>query len=347
MTWWSTPQFSRTQVDRAGSILIADLRSPTDHEWALDVVNNWRASHTFPLNTMQMYLRNKAREVDEVALVAQRIKRLSSIEYKLRVQTGMKLSRMQDIGGCRAVVSDVAAVRRLRELYKASRIKHELVKEDDYISEPKLSGYRSLHRVYRYYSDRTSTYNGLQIEIQMRSQLQHAWATAVETVGTFLQQSLKASRGSDEWLRFFALMGSAVARLESSELVPGTPEPYDVLLGELRDLIARLDVTRRLVAYSNTVRILEQPDIRGARYFLVELRPADGTVKVQVFTRLQLTEATERYLEVERQLTGPGAEAVLVSVESLSLLRRAYPNYFLDTRVFLETLSRVAEEPIG
>jgi|GEM_PF-6315304 len=34
----------------------------------------------------------------------------------------------------------------------------------------------------------------------------------------------------------------------------------------------------------------------------------------------------------------PGAEAVLVSVTSLSSLRYAYPNYFLDTKRFLDSL---------
>ncbi len=338
---WSTPQYSRTQVDRAGSVLIADLRSPTDHDWALEVVNNWRASHSFPLNTMQMYLRGKAKYVDDNALIAQRIKRLSSIAYKLEVQPGMKLSRMQDIGGCRAVVGDLDAVRQLRDCYKSSRIKHPLVKEDDYIVNPKTSGYRGIHRVYRYYSDRSSTYNGLQIEIQMRSQLQHAWATAVETVGTFLQQSLKASRGSDDWLRFFALMGSGIARLENAPLVPGTPSDPAALIHEVEAYLKRLDVFGRLNAYSSTVRILEQPEVKGSHYFLLELRPSEGTVTVEPYTRHQLTEATARYLEVERHLTGPGAEAVLVSVESLSLLRRAYPNYFLDTGVFLNTVREV------
>jgi len=34
----------------------------------------------------------------------------------------------------------------------------------------------------------------------------------------------------------------------------------------------------------------------------------------------------------------PTRDAVLVSVESLSALRRAYPNYFLDTSAFLESV---------
>jgi hypothetical protein len=337
---WETPQYSRSKVDRAGDILINNLRSPTDEEWALYVINNWRASHSFPLNTFQMFLRGRARQVDPSALIAQRVKRLSSIEYKLRMQPGMKLSRMQDIGGCRAVVADVPAVRELRDLYRFSHLKHPLVKEDDYISEPKRSGYRSIHRVYRYASDRSSTYNGLQIEVQMRSQLQHAWATAVETVGTFLQQSLKASQGSDDWLRFFALMGSAVARLENAQLVPDTPTSRTGLIRDLKHYIECLDVDRKLSAYARTIRTLEKPEIRGAHYFLLDLRPSEGTITVTAFPRSELPAATARYLDVERHLTGAGSEAVLVSVESLGLLRRAYPNYFLDTGVFLDTVKR-------
>ena len=43
------------------------------------------------------------------------------------------------------------------------------------------SGYRGVHLIYRYNSDRKTEYNTLLIEMQLRSQLQHAWATAVET----------------------------------------------------------------------------------------------------------------------------------------------------------------------
>ena len=35
-----------------------------------------------------------------------------------------------------------------------------------------------------------------------------------------------------------------------------------------------------------------------------------------------------------------GTDAVLVSVSDVTALRRAYPNYFLDTSVFLETLDK-------
>jgi len=37
---------------------------------------NWRSTHTFPLNTMQMLLRRIAKSVDKTALIAQRLKRV-------------------------------------------------------------------------------------------------------------------------------------------------------------------------------------------------------------------------------------------------------------------------------
>jgi hypothetical protein len=67
-------------------------------------------------------------------------------------------------------------------------------------------------------------YNGLKVEIQIRTTLQHVWATAVETVGTFIQQALKSSQGEAEWLRFFALMATHMALREGRQPVPGTPQ---------------------------------------------------------------------------------------------------------------------------
>ena len=59
------------------------------------------------------------------------------------------------------------------------------------------------------------------------------------------------------------------------------------------------------------------------------------------FSKEQLGEATEIYLEIEKRNESiVGAQAVLVAAESLKALRRAYPNYYLDTQVFLRELGR-------
>jgi len=221
---WVAPAYTRGQVDRAGGTYIADLASREDRELALSVINNWRTSHGFPLNTLQMNLRDVANRYDRDPTIAQRIKRLPSIRHKLERFQKMHLSQMQDLGGCRAVLSSVENVRQVADYYKtSSRMKHKLVREDSYIDQPKPSGYRATHLVYSYFSDKSTTWNGLKIEVQIRSRRQHAWATAVETVGTFTQQALKSSLGAEAWLRFFALMSSAHSLREGTPLVPGTP----------------------------------------------------------------------------------------------------------------------------
>lgn len=338
---WTEPQYSKTKVDRAGKTISSSISLDTELDEALYVVNNWRSSHSFPLNTLQTGLRQRARQVDSDALVAQRIKRLSSIEAKLFRFPTMKLSQMQDIGGCRAVVRTAADVRVLAEAHRTSGMKHKLVRTDDYLSSPQTSGYRGIHLIYRYYSDRSETYNGLQIEVQLRSLLQHAWATAVETVGTFLKQALKSSQGHAEWLRFFALMGSALAMRERTALVAGTPTDRQDLLAALRQKSTELDVERRLEAYGNALQTLEKRGVVDAHFFLLALDPVADTITIHGFRKNELETATTAYLDVERSMNAAtGAEAVLVSVDSIAALKRAYPNYFLDTQAFLLAVRR-------
>jgi putative GTP pyrophosphokinase len=110
------------------------------------------------------------------------MKRAPSIVSKLQRFDGMNLARMQDIGGLRAVLGSVSRVRKLEAMYRNSKFRHVLV----YIAHPKSDGYRGIHLIYRYSNSLAPAYDGLSLELQVRTRLQHAWATAVETMGTFL-----------------------------------------------------------------------------------------------------------------------------------------------------------------
>ena len=80
---------------------------------------------------------------------------------------------MQDLGGCRFIVPTVDEVFAFAEKYKNSRVRHEYKRTYDYINNPKPSGYRSLHLVYKFHSDTKDTYNqNMLIEIQFRTHLQ-------------------------------------------------------------------------------------------------------------------------------------------------------------------------------
>ncbi|HEX6687485.1 MAG TPA: RelA/SpoT domain-containing protein [Solirubrobacterales bacterium] len=344
MATWTEPRHSRSSVDKAGACYIDPKATQADKDKARLVINNWRSSHSFPLNTLQMNLRSNAAQIDVDPTVAQRIKRLPSIRHKLERIPGMKLSRMQDLGGCRAVMSNVEKVTELLNFYRdKAQMKHKLVRQDLYIWEPKESGYRGVHLVYGYHSDKKDTYNDLKIELQLRSQLQHGWATAVETVGTFTEQALKSSMGDEGWLRFFALMSSALALREETPLVPGTPEDPGELIDELREYASQLQVVDRLSAYGAALQHVEQHLKPGAKHtFLLELNLSENVLRVSSYT--DTTIAAMAYSSAERKTEGdPMIDVVLVSADSVASLKRAYPNYFLDTTAFLASLSEAVD----
>jgi ppGpp synthetase/RelA/SpoT-type nucleotidyltranferase len=351
---WAVPQYSKRRVNWAGETLVRwdpdaypEFKDYiADYVTALDIVNNWRASHSFPLNTFTVGLKKRAKYFDPQCIIAQRIKRMSSIEYKLNRFKTMTLSQMQDLGGCRVVLSSVPAATKVLKDYLDSEIKHPLAQCDDYIAEPKDSGYRGIHLIYRYNSDRKATYNSLKIEMQMRTHLQHAWATAVETVGTLQRQALKSSQGDADLLRFFALASSAFAFREGTHPIPGTPGSHYEMVTELRELVKKLDLANRLGAYGQAMRLLANPQhAKGdSHYFLIELNPSQKSVEVTTFKLSESKQANAKYLEVEQKMKeAPGSEAVLVSVESLDAVRRAYPNYFLDTHVFMNLVAQATK----
>jgi ppGpp synthetase/RelA/SpoT-type nucleotidyltranferase len=337
---WAKPGYKKGRVNNAGAILIdKTLNSPETQESALDILNNWRSAHAFPLNTFQIQLRKLAVRVYPKAIIAQRLKRKASILNKLSRFDGMELARMQDIGGCRAVVMGMEAVKTIHSDFKRSKIKHKLVTEKNYIDRPKPSGYRGIHLVYRYKSDKNKTYNGLQIEIQLRTRVQHAWATAVEIIGIFIHHSLKSSIGPDKWLRFFALMSSAFAHDEKAPLVPGTPTTTAELKKEIRKLAKNLRVIQRLTSFGQTLKTIDIRKTKEAHFYLMYLKPMSGELEVKRYKKEESTKAALEYLEIEKSLhEDKGAEAVLVSVDSIEALKSAYPNYYLDTTRFLAYL---------
>ena len=151
------------------------------------------------------YFRKKAFEVDKKAIIVRRLKRTPSILAKLRRESKMKLDRMEDIGGVRIVVSNITAVRLVSDKITSGRTRNVLRRKRDYIDSPKNSGYRGIHLVYRYKGS-VSGYPAHNVEVQIRSIMQHAWATTVEVIGTYTRQGLKASAGDKQWLNFLSLL---------------------------------------------------------------------------------------------------------------------------------------------
>jgi ppGpp synthetase/RelA/SpoT-type nucleotidyltranferase len=114
---WTTPKHPKSTVGKAGERLI-DPKTPEEYGDSLEILSNWRSAHAYPLNSMQMSPRYRAQKINKDAIISQRLKRVQSIKGKLQRSKGMQLHRMQDIGGCRAILPSINEVHILRELMK-------------------------------------------------------------------------------------------------------------------------------------------------------------------------------------------------------------------------------------
>lgn len=336
------PRFQKSDINQAGKILACVSPAVNDWPWAYDVLANWRACHGYPINTFQALLKKKLKEFDKHAIVAQRLKRAPSVISKLQRFSSMKLSQMQDIGGLRAVVATPSRVQKLEADYRESSFKHVLISSKNYINEPKQDGYRSIHLVYRYYSAHAPEYNGLLLELQLRTKLQHAWATAVETMSTFIGQALKSGEGERPWREFFEIASAAFTFEEDTAPVPGYEHlSREDVFNKLAHSEFDLHVLDKLQSFSIAANHITTEKGAGS-YHLVILNSVTRSVVIYPFPKTELEQANVAYAKIEeRAQRGEQVEAVLVSAGPVEALRKAYPNYFLDTHQFVLQVRRI------
>lgn len=341
---YESPKYSKNKVNCAGNFLAGKKSKGVTNLDTMDVLSNWRLVHAYPLNKFYNSLKAKLKSIDSSALAGQRLKRAPSIIEKLKRYNTMKLSQMQDIGGVRAVVVNIAKIRKLEKAYRSPRFNHELVHWNDYINTPKTDGYRGLHLIFKYRSVKADDYNNLLIEVQLRTQIQHAWATAVETMDIYLGQALKLGRGDRKWKKFFKYTSMAFSILESSNPVPGFGSLTEKKVFEqVRMMNKELNVLEKLRAFSiATDTILNEKGV--GVYSLVKLDIDERTLNISRYTKNRLNEASDELTRLEKQHAGNGnIDVVLLSAGPLKKLKKSYPNYFFDTASFIKKVERVIE----
>ncbi|KAA9134835.1 RelA/SpoT domain-containing protein [Microbacterium caowuchunii] len=338
------PEHSRSAVGRASKAIGKGKGTPEELTEARAVLANFRSAHAYPLNAVTVTVRQKALEVNANAVVAQRLKRLPTILDKLKRIPTMSVTTMHDLGGCRVVFSSVGEVDALvEELIELPRARNRVLRTYDYLradpenehAGPKPSGYRGMHLAYEYRASK-EVYHGLRIELQVRTQLQHAWATAVETMDLFSGSELKYSKGDPQVIRFFVLVSSLMALEEGVSPVPGADAPKAELVDEVALLESEVGIIDRLEGYAAIVGDHATSDRRNA--LTLELRRSAGTLEVRVHEKQSDAEA--RLAELEA-LDDDDLDVVLVNIARISQLQAAYPNYYADTSMFTEFVKRL------
>ena len=357
-------KYSGKQVTRAGELLLKDNIDITEFESSMDVLSYWRFSYETPLTEAFEILKDITLKVDKTAIFAKRLKRYVSIVNKLKRFEDMKLRTIYDIGGCRAIVPNIRKLNKVvRELRKRPEFKNAAgkIKCKDYILNPKDDGYRSYHLIGKFKDDFGEK---KVIEVQIRTKLQHDWATALEIVDLFTGQALKSNQGNKDWKEFFASVSKQFAVMEEIHNFSNLydDKKFGVYLKELNSnndafescintqkYSKKLDVVKRFNAFTHSLNIvdgkLEKNSVDG--YVLVEVDTKKSTVTTSFYKHEDNKEAEKMYIDAEKRAKeSTGLVIALVSTTAVGGIKEAYPNYFADSTDFLKHLLFITNAPV-
>lgn len=339
------PEFSKGAVNRAGSRLATENLTPED----IRVIENWRAAHNYVLNTFQASLRIRAKKEGWRAPV-QRVKRIDTIQNKLVRFSDMQLARMHDIVGCRLIFDDIGSLSKFRSSFNKSRFSHKRrVKKDDsgissdaynYIVNPKDSGYRGIHDVFEYRAKQAGAakksggekWNGLHIEIQYRTTVQHAWATAVEICDKYTDNHGKFSDAPGDYLRYFQISSELLARHFEGMTGCLPDHATSELIAEFNDLEANYGMIRTLKGIQPS-----QQEFDASRHTLLIFDEATDIVEVITFSDFR--KAIGEYFRMEREKKD-NTDIVLVAADDSESVRFGFKNYFSDAKEFVSMMDR-------
>lgn len=208
--------YSKSRVNRAGELWSQQLRAVAvgerhvgdqraELEEAIAIIDWWRSEHAKPLSRVAANLSYYS-SAEGKPIVTQRLKKLQTMIGKLFREPGMKLGRMEDIGGVRAVLPSQDACYRV-----ASQIRRNwtITRLRDYVANPKPDGYRALHLINRN--------RGRLIEIQLRTQFQDSWANIVEEISRVAAPGLKFGGGPRELREYLLVLSDLGAQREQGQ----------------------------------------------------------------------------------------------------------------------------------
>lgn len=199
---------TKGEINRLGDKIRSEY--PNVEEETLSLLEDYRKSYKDSLASIFNLLCRLKSQVGINTIITYRIKRFESIINKLDRFPKMQFSRMWDIGGCRCIVGNNMQVYKLKKLIEKNLI---IRKENDYIENPQEDGYESLHLYVSLPND-----NNI-IELQIRNQDNHNWATLVEISDLLYDAGIKEYGKNKELYKFHQLLSKDMEDITYEEKV--------------------------------------------------------------------------------------------------------------------------------
>ncbi|MFT4534654.1 MAG: hypothetical protein ACI9P5_002015 [Saprospiraceae bacterium] len=266
------------------------------------------------------------KKVNSLSIISYRLKRLESIIVKLQRYPKMKLNRMWDIGGCRCIVKSTKHVYKLRDHI---RQKFTVRKEYDYIEKPQEEGYQSLHMF-------LESNNNKVIEVQIRTQQQHNWATLVEISDLLFDAGIKEFGRNRDLLLFHKLLSSKHSLSIDDKMI-------------LAKILKKYDYYNKLIE----VFLRNSPQVRrqwidiektpNKKYFILKTSKEEVP---EILAYETFEQAEVQYFQMF--LTNKSSNIVLTHLPkpNFNQISTAYSNYILTFHAFIKEWLSIYEELI-
>lgn len=310
---------TKGEIDRLGKKIGASAEVSQED---LDKLQEYRQTFQEPISNVFNFVLKVARKIDKQCIVTYRIKRIDTIVEKLRrfndnPNGKMNLSRMWDIAGCRCILNTTDNDKLYRLLSKIQKEYGGDCKINDYIASPKDSGYRSIHI---YVKDKKTQ---KPIEVQIRNQEQHNWATLVEIVDLFYGTKNKESGSISQLGRFLYLYSIAedLTEEEFSEMLK--IERKVKVFEKMSNVLTRNYLNIRL-------KWLKQKQ-KGSYFVITANKKGSDIVSFPTFKEAE-TAYYEKYLD------NSDSNIVLTHIRmpDFSQISMAYSNYVLAMHAFFD-----------
>uniref|UniRef100_UPI001C0EA643 RelA/SpoT domain-containing protein n=1 Tax=Arcanobacterium phocae TaxID=131112 RepID=UPI001C0EA643 len=335
---------SRSMAKKKSKLLKNRSVSPGDDAYieAIRVVQGWR-NQCVPATQKCFRIVMQCAQSLGGAVATFRMKRVKSIVNKIqRPNTNFELSTLDDVGGCRLIVNNIDDVEKAKRFLTDHLANIHILRTKDYINKPKGSGYRSCHILTQQEIDGIK----YRIEIQIRTKLQHYWATAIEVVDALYGESIKSPNFIDsteeedvqELKDSLAIVSSLFALEEHTAPIPGTSSTEKQLLAQLSRSHSFKSVIDDMAEACSDVVELIVGDAESSEIFILSFAKEDQFLLVKSYTPEQLESALAKYAKLERTIETSNTtdNVVLVHAKGVEQLRLAYPNYSANTPEYVK-----------
>ncbi len=322
---------SKSKIDKAGLALAkAKYKDELDYIDLEDAFDEYRKAHLQPLSETTLELQQLLTNYGAPYYIAQRLKRKPQIVRKLK-RLSVRLTQLQDIGGCRIIVHRNSDVDKLFK-YLVDSVGAQNVFTIDRTTDCRDkgrddTGYRALHVILKR--------SGVFLELQIRSRIQHYWAESIERTSVIYGYHLKESEGSAQVIQYFKTLSDVFFEIEAGrEASVAQRLRIDSLRSVCEEIIRESDRHKVFDSFVNEdiILTLTEKETRNPaglnNWILVFDWNAGAFVSWDIVSR-NPSDAVETYIEYERMFpVESGYEVVLVGSSEVATVRQTHSHYF-------------------